>query len=69
MQCRLQGVQPTGGQTKWSEEVSDVFNQLVGEPLYNMIVKATGVPLSVELINKETGKSLVDLLIEMKLVE
>ena len=63
------GVQPAGARTKWSEDVSDRFNELVGEPLYNMVVKGTGTPLSVELIDKATSKPLSDLLVEMNMAE
>lgn len=66
--CRLEGVQPAAG-SEWSEEVSDQFNELVGPPLYNMTVKGVGKPLSVKLIDKETGKSLSDFLVEKKLAE
>ena len=55
--------------TKWPEDVSSDFNLLVGEPVYNMVVKQMGIPLSVELIDKSTGKSLSDLLVERSVAE
>ena len=67
--CRLFDVQPIGSQEKWSEEVSDLFNELVGQPDYQMVVKATGMPLSVELVDKTTDKSLSSLLVELKMAE
>lgn len=69
--CRLDNVHPAGGgpQSKWSEDASDQFNGLVGYPLYSMSVKEMGMPLSVELVDKETGQSLSDLLVEKKLAE
>ena len=69
LHCRLPSVQPAESQAIWSEQVSDQFNELVSEPLYNMVVKEMGTPLSVELINKETGQSLSDLLVELKMAE
>ena len=71
LHCRLDGVEPVGRgpQSKWSEDVSDDFNELVGYPLYSMSVKETGMPLSVELVDKDTGQSLSDLLVEKKLAE
>ena len=34
-----------------------------------MTVKETGMPLTVKLVDKETGQSLADLLVEKKLAE
>lgn len=62
-------MQPAASQRVWSEEVSDIFNKMVSEPVYNMVVKETGMPLSVELIDKATGRSLSDLLVEMNMAE
>ena len=67
--CRLFDVRPIGSQQKWSEEVSDLFNELVGRPDYQMVVKGTGMPLSVELVDKTTGKSLSALLVELQMAE
>lgn len=55
--------------TKWPEDVANDFNRLVGEPLYNMVVKQMGTPLSVELVDKSTSKSLSDLLVERNVAE
>ena len=54
---------------RWSEDVSDEFNELVGLPIYTMTVKEMGMPLTVKLIDKETGQSLADLLVKKKLAE
>lgn len=62
-------MQPVPPLVNWSEDVSDQFNEIVGNPLYNMVVKETGSPLSVELVDKSTGKSMSDQLIEMNVAE
>ena len=56
-------------QSRWSEDVSDEFNELIGFPIYTMTVKEMGMPLTVKLVDKETGQSLADLLVEKKLAK
>lgn len=74
--CSLYNVVPMDGGQKWSEEVSDFFNDYAGGPLFKMVVKRVageGVqrggsfenPLIVELTEKDSGQDLTAMLVTL----